>query len=109
MTNNLSNRPQNNPKNNPAYFEACKKNQKLRHELRRQQYYENPKICKQCNDPIVYEKRVNMFCSSSCSATYTNKKRGPHSEETKKKMSKEWRSGSGDQYEGVLYISASLL
>lgn len=32
----------------------------------------NPKFCKQCSNPITYEKRENAFCGSSCSATFNN-------------------------------------
>lgn len=35
-------------------------------------YNQNPKLCKHCCDPIPYDKRRNQFCSSSCSATYSN-------------------------------------
>lgn len=38
-------------------------------------YKENPNKCKFCNSDLVYEKRRNVFCSSSCSATYNNSKR----------------------------------
>lgn len=46
-------------------------------------YYQNPKLCLQCQKPIDYEKRVNNFCNSSCGASYTNLKRPPRSEESK--------------------------
>lgn len=35
-------------------------------------YNKNPKLCFQCESPIIYEKRNNKFCSSSCSATHNN-------------------------------------
>jgi hypothetical protein len=39
-------------------------------------YNKNPKLCKQCDTAIPYEKRkTNKFCSSSCSATYSNTRR----------------------------------
>jgi hypothetical protein len=38
-------------------------------------YDTNPKTCKLCNAVIPYSRRVNDFCSSSCSATYSNKTR----------------------------------
>ena len=42
-------------------------------EARREEYYKNPKLCKQCGEPISYEKRRKCsFCNSSCSASYTN-------------------------------------
>lgn len=38
--------------------------------------YENsPKLCKCCNEPLLYKQRLNTFCSSSCSAIITNSKR----------------------------------
>jgi len=35
-------------------------------------YYVTPKQCKNCDEVIAYEYRVNAFCSSSCSATFNN-------------------------------------
>lgn len=51
-------------------------------------YYNNPKKCKNCSNIIDFEKRTNKFCNHACSASYNNKKRGPHSEETKSKIIK---------------------
>ena len=39
-----------------------------------QKYYTNPKICLNCQCVITYERKQNKFCSSSCAATYNNKK-----------------------------------
>ena len=40
------------------------------------EYYENPKCCKECGNPIVYEKRnEKKFCNSSCSAKFNNRNR----------------------------------
>lgn len=50
-------------------------------------YNLNPKKCEFCDSPIPFEKRQNKFCSSSCAAKYNNKKRGPMSEEQKRKIS----------------------
>lgn len=36
-------------------------------------YNKNPSICFTCNKALVYEKKRNKFCSSSCSATHNNK------------------------------------
>lgn len=36
-------------------------------------YYKNPNRCKECNSIIPYEKKINKFCNSSCSASHTNK------------------------------------
>lgn len=38
-------------------------------------YYDNPNRCKYCNEILPYEKRMNKFCSSSCSAKFNNKNR----------------------------------
>lgn len=52
-----------------------------------EEYYKNPKLCKECGEPIVYEKKnEKIFCNSSCSATFNNKKR-VLTEETKQKIS----------------------
>ena len=45
-------------------------------EIIKQDYYKNPKRCKTCNSAIDYfVKKVNGFCSSSCSAVFNNPKR----------------------------------
>lgn len=37
-----------------------------------QNYLLNPNLCKECNSIIPYEKKINLFCSRSCGAIYTN-------------------------------------
>jgi hypothetical protein len=45
----------------------------LKHQL---EYNKAPKLCKNCEEPIPYEKKnTNKFCSSSCSVTYSNLRR----------------------------------
>jgi len=58
-----------------------------RKKLLTKNYLENPKYCKHCNSVIDYDKRDNIFCSSSCSASFNNtgKKK---SKEIRKKISK---------------------
>lgn len=51
-------------------------------------YNKDPKRCKQCGDPIPYEKRYNDFCSQSCATKYNNSLRPPKSEEEKEKISR---------------------
>jgi hypothetical protein len=36
------------------------------------EYNKNPKLCKHCQNPIPYDKKVNNFCSRSCSCSYNN-------------------------------------
>lgn len=36
-------------------------------------YNQDPKLCKYCNIKISYSKRENLYCSSSCSASFNNK------------------------------------
>ena len=36
------------------------------------EYNKNPKYCKNCGKLLSYEQRHNTFCSSSCSAIYSN-------------------------------------
>jgi len=56
-----------------ASKEGIKKIKELKEE-RIKKYYENPNLCKQCGESISYEKKnSNVFCGSSCSATFTNK------------------------------------
>ena len=49
-------------------------------------YCEHPKYCKNCGKVIPYEKRLNNFCNSSCSASFNNKERHL-SLETRQKIS----------------------
>lgn len=51
-----------------------------------EEYNKSPKLCVNCNKPISYKKRNNLFCSSSCAATFNNLKRGK-SIENRYKMS----------------------
>lgn len=39
------------------------------------EYFKNPKICKNCGELLPYNKRYNIFCNSSCAAKYNNKHR----------------------------------
>lgn len=50
--------------------------------------------CYNCKNEL---KKKGKFCNSSCSATYNNKKRGSHSDETKRKIS-ESLSGKKNTY-----------
>jgi len=40
-----------------------------------ERYYKSPTKCKGCGKVISYENRNNVFCGSSCSAIYNNKRR----------------------------------
>lgn len=40
------------------------------------EYNKQPSICKHCNGHIPYDKRINKFCSHSCSAVFNNIKKG---------------------------------
>lgn len=41
----------------------------------REEYYNNPNRCKQCNKILEYRNKSNKFCNHTCSAKYTNKRR----------------------------------
>jgi hypothetical protein len=43
-----------------------------RHERFVNEYQSQPKLCKFCKSQISYDKRLNDFCSRSCSASYNN-------------------------------------
>jgi Zn finger protein HypA/HybF involved in hydrogenase expression len=48
--------------------------QKERFKKIKEEYYENPKLCPNCNSVIPYEKKgENKFCNKSCSASFNNK------------------------------------
>lgn len=50
-------------------------------------YKQNPKQCKHCKQNIIWPRRANIYCSRKCSTIFNNKKRGPRSLDTKKKIS----------------------
>ena len=54
--------------------------------MTRNEYDLNPKLCLHCGAAIPFEKRVNKFCNSSCSATFNNTGK-KHSEEHKAAIS----------------------
>lgn len=47
----------------------------LNNQLLKAQYNANPRVCKECSKPIDYKRRINEFCSHSCSATFSNRGR----------------------------------
>lgn len=51
------------------------------------QYNTNPKLCKQCQNPISYKQLLNgnVFCKHSCSATYSNAHRIINNRSNKRK------------------------
>lgn len=61
---------------------ASRATQRRQKQERIQIYLKNPTSCKYCSTQFLYEKRMNKFCASSCSAKYNNdrtnhnKKRG---------------------------------
>lgn len=81
---------------NEKYKEKCSKtlfgikkysnkNQEFENQKRISDYYLNPKTCLYCKDILVYQKRYNKFCSSSCSAIF-NRTGKIHSKDTKQKI-----------------------
>lgn len=62
---------------------------KYRALLKRQKYEENPDLCINCGKPLSWKQHCEKgkFCSHNCSATYTNKTRGSHSESHKQNIS----------------------
>lgn len=74
---------------------GSKKMKKLKDE-RIKKYLENPNKCKNCGDPLDYEKRHNKFCNNSCAASYNNIKRGKRKEDTKIKISKKLKENYGN-------------
>lgn len=64
---------------------------KNKRELREKEYLKNPKLCKECNEIIPFDKKVNKFCNKSCSATFNN--RGSiKTEESRNKISESIRN-----------------
>jgi hypothetical protein len=64
---------------------ALAKHQELKQQ-RIEAYYQDPKRCLQCDEPVPYDKKADSsFCSRSCAARYNNSRR-THSPETKEKI-----------------------
>ena len=56
-------------------------NERKRQE-RKAEYEKNPRLCKQCNDPIPFEfDNRQLYCSNLCVSTYNNLKNETRSEE----------------------------
>ena len=68
--------------------------------LSREEYEQNPKLCKHCGKPISWENRLGEFCSRSCVASETNKTR-EISEETRKKISESLQKRSPN-FDGII-------
>jgi hypothetical protein len=76
------------------YQKGAQVTKKILQERAHKNYYENPKICKNCGEVIkilegkrASETRKKVFCDSSCSATYNNKIR-ELKQEKKEKLKK---------------------
>lgn len=67
---------------------TIKKHKEKRVLAEKVKYNKQPVVCKTCNSPIEFGRNVS-FCTASCRATYTNRKRKEsgwsHSEESKNK------------------------
>lgn len=80
--------------------------------LRETAYNSSPAVCKQCNSPLPYTKRINIFCNHRCAARYTNhirdkekiyktiseknklsNKKAPYTKISQCKICKKWSSG----------------
>lgn len=49
------------------------------------EYNASPKLCNQCMSRMSYKQRKNLFCSSSCAATFNNSVRPPRTKQSKQK------------------------
>ena len=61
---------------------------KLKSDKVKEEYNKTPNKCTNCGNDLTYPQRHNKFCCSSCAASFNNKNRGGHKEETKIKISK---------------------
>ena len=53
-------------------YKNLKNARDAKHQKCVEDYYKNPKTCKNCGNIISYEKRVNDYCNSSCFASKNN-------------------------------------
>lgn len=56
-------------------YSKLKKTNEEKRRKKIEEYYNSPKICKNCGKVIRFEKKLNNFCDSGCSASYNNKNR----------------------------------
>jgi hypothetical protein len=56
-------------------YTKCSNTFKEKKEEKERKYLENPKHCIECDEIILFLKKDNSFCSSSCSVKHTNKNR----------------------------------
>lgn len=78
----------------------------IRSEKTRILYYTNPKICSYCNTILVYERRSNKFCDSSCAAKNSNLNR---SKESRKKQGISLKLSSFNCPKQVKYYSSDII
>lgn len=64
-----------------------------------QSYEANPNYCF-CGNSKSWKRKNNIYCSKSCAARHTNKKRGPHSDEFKQKISNSLK-GKPSKFKGI--------
>ena len=55
--------------------EKSKETQKAQKDARVSEYNLSPTCCANCNNALSYDERHKKFCSSSCAATFNNRKR----------------------------------
>jgi hypothetical protein len=53
-------------------YKILKEHNIVKYQQRIDTYNKTPKICPQCKEAIPYKSRVNIYCSSSCSAIFNN-------------------------------------
>lgn len=77
-------------------FETSSKSVHLKRQDNIDNYNKNPKLCLNCNQPIHYDKKINIFCSSVCSGSYNTRGRTLDKsvkEKISKSMSEGFKSG----------------
>lgn len=62
-------------KTNIKANKAASEKARLIREQKQANYKLSPKLCKNCNKVISFEKQINNFCSRSCSGRHSNKHR----------------------------------
>ena len=68
--------------------------------LSKEEYDQNPKLCKHCGKPISWENRFGEFCSKSCAASFNNTGK-ELSNETKQKISETLQRKSPN-FDGII-------
>ena len=65
---------------------------KARYEARKESYNKGPKLCKNCNKVLIFEKRHNDYCNQSCAGLFRGKNTNASSSKTCRHCKNKYKS-----------------